>query len=184
MRWSRVATGINLWREWARIEIAGGKEPYQLPAVRGDYAGLDLVARPTGRSRTLRRITTLKLPCVSSDAIMPAWFFAPPIRRGFNPCWKTTAAVSLKNFWPSNLQARNRRPEPHALSHLERRDGQIDLESGRIAAGVIATQREQIRSFLLSRINVIAYIRSWVRAFRAVRADGGVDGVDDVLGKK
>ncbi len=37
-----VATGINLWREWARIEIAGGKEPYRLPAVRGDYAGLIL----------------------------------------------------------------------------------------------------------------------------------------------
>ena len=37
-----VATGINLWREWARIEIAGGKEPYLLPAVRGDYGGLIL----------------------------------------------------------------------------------------------------------------------------------------------
>ena len=37
-----IATGINLWREWARIEIAGGKEPYQLPAVRSDYAGLIL----------------------------------------------------------------------------------------------------------------------------------------------
>ncbi len=37
-----VATGINLWREWARIEIAGGKEPYRLPAVRSDYAGLIL----------------------------------------------------------------------------------------------------------------------------------------------
>jgi len=37
-----VATGINLWREWARVEIAGGKELYQLPAVRGDYAGLIL----------------------------------------------------------------------------------------------------------------------------------------------
>jgi biotin carboxylase len=37
-----IATGINLWREWARIEIAGGKKPYQLPAVRSDYAGLIL----------------------------------------------------------------------------------------------------------------------------------------------
>ena len=37
-----IATGINLWREWARIEVAGGKEPYRLPAVRGDYAGLIL----------------------------------------------------------------------------------------------------------------------------------------------
>jgi biotin carboxylase len=37
-----IATGINLWREWARIEIADGKEPYRLPAVRSDYAGLIL----------------------------------------------------------------------------------------------------------------------------------------------
>ncbi len=48
-----IATGINLWREWARIEIAGGKEPYQLPAVRSDYAGLILSLRPAGKSRHL-----------------------------------------------------------------------------------------------------------------------------------
>ena len=41
-KWSKLATGINLWREWARIEIAGGKEPYRLPAMRGDYAGMIL----------------------------------------------------------------------------------------------------------------------------------------------
>jgi biotin carboxylase len=37
-----AATGINLWREWARIEVAGGDESYQLPAVREDYAGVIL----------------------------------------------------------------------------------------------------------------------------------------------
>ncbi len=37
-----TATGINLWREWARIEIAGGKQPYHLPATRSDYAGIIL----------------------------------------------------------------------------------------------------------------------------------------------
>jgi biotin carboxylase len=37
-----TATGINLWREWARIEIAGGKRPYNLPATRSDYAGIIL----------------------------------------------------------------------------------------------------------------------------------------------
>jgi biotin carboxylase len=37
-----IATGINLWREWARIEIVGRREPYRLPAVRSDYAGLIL----------------------------------------------------------------------------------------------------------------------------------------------
>ncbi len=35
-----AATGINLWREWARIEVAGGKTPYILPKTRRDYAGV------------------------------------------------------------------------------------------------------------------------------------------------
>jgi biotin carboxylase len=37
-----AATGINLWREWASIEVGGGKEPYQLPKVRRDYSGVIL----------------------------------------------------------------------------------------------------------------------------------------------
>ncbi|MGJ5813514.1 ATP-grasp domain-containing protein [Paludibaculum fermentans] len=35
-----AATGINLWAEWARIEVAGGKSEYSVPAARSDYAGL------------------------------------------------------------------------------------------------------------------------------------------------
>jgi biotin carboxylase len=35
-----AATGINMWAEWAKIEIAGGKQPYRVPAMRSDYAGL------------------------------------------------------------------------------------------------------------------------------------------------
>ncbi|HVP55635.1 MAG TPA: ATP-grasp domain-containing protein [Candidatus Eisenbacteria bacterium] len=35
-----AATGINLWAEWAKVEIAGGKAPYQVPAARHDFAGL------------------------------------------------------------------------------------------------------------------------------------------------
>jgi biotin carboxylase len=35
-----AATGINLWAEWAKIEIAGGKAPYHPPEPRNDYAGL------------------------------------------------------------------------------------------------------------------------------------------------
>ena len=35
------ATGINLWAEWARIEVAQLRgEPYQLPPVRAGYAGV------------------------------------------------------------------------------------------------------------------------------------------------
>src|ERR1700676_145608 len=37
-----TATNINLWREWARLEVGAGKQPYELPAVRRDYAGVIL----------------------------------------------------------------------------------------------------------------------------------------------
>ena len=111
-----IATGINLWREWARIEIAGGKEPYQLPAVRIDYAGLILsLARqeiPTPRPTTIP-----KLPYASNDVIMPAWFSARQILRGFRPCWRITAGVSPKNSWPSN------RPAPSLLRERVEKSG-------------------------------------------------------------
>jgi biotin carboxylase len=35
-----AATGLNMWAEWAKIEVAGGKAPYAVPAARPDYAGL------------------------------------------------------------------------------------------------------------------------------------------------
>jgi biotin carboxylase len=37
-----TATGINLWREWARIEVSGGDDSYRLPPAREDYAGVIL----------------------------------------------------------------------------------------------------------------------------------------------
>jgi biotin carboxylase len=37
-----AASGINLWREWASIEIAGGDGSYRLPPVREEYAGVIL----------------------------------------------------------------------------------------------------------------------------------------------
>ena len=37
-----AATGINLWREWARVEIAGDDGSYQLPPVRHAHAGIVL----------------------------------------------------------------------------------------------------------------------------------------------
>lgn len=33
------STGLNLWAEWARIEICGENEEYELPPHRDDYAG-------------------------------------------------------------------------------------------------------------------------------------------------
>ena len=35
-----AATGLNLWAEWAKLEVAGGKTPYRPPEPRQDYAGL------------------------------------------------------------------------------------------------------------------------------------------------
>ncbi len=35
-----AATGVNLWAEWAKIEIGRGKAPYQLPSDRYEYAGI------------------------------------------------------------------------------------------------------------------------------------------------
>ena len=35
-----AVTGINLWREWARIELATPERPYVLPPVRREYGGM------------------------------------------------------------------------------------------------------------------------------------------------
>jgi hypothetical protein len=35
-----ASTGINLWREWAKIELSQGDTPYVLPEHRRDYAGI------------------------------------------------------------------------------------------------------------------------------------------------
>jgi len=37
-----AATGINLWREWARLEVGAGKTPYELPAHSRQYAAVIL----------------------------------------------------------------------------------------------------------------------------------------------
>jgi biotin carboxylase len=35
-----ASTGINMWAEWAKIEISGGEQPYTVPPHRADYAGI------------------------------------------------------------------------------------------------------------------------------------------------
>ena len=37
-----TSTGINLWREWAHLEVGVGKQPYQLPQPCEHYAGVIL----------------------------------------------------------------------------------------------------------------------------------------------
>jgi biotin carboxylase len=36
----QASTGLNLWAEWARIEIAGEEGSYEVPSHRDDYAGV------------------------------------------------------------------------------------------------------------------------------------------------
>lgn len=36
------ACGFNLWREWAKLEVATKESPYKAPKVRKDYAGIAL----------------------------------------------------------------------------------------------------------------------------------------------
>ena len=38
----KAASGVNLWREWARIEVAGEEGRYEPPSGRRDYAGIVL----------------------------------------------------------------------------------------------------------------------------------------------
>jgi hypothetical protein len=35
-----AASGINMWAEWAKVEMAGGEAPYDPPSPRRDYGGL------------------------------------------------------------------------------------------------------------------------------------------------
>jgi len=37
---TEAASAVNLWREWAKIEILKGDGEYHLPEIRNDYAGL------------------------------------------------------------------------------------------------------------------------------------------------
>ena len=37
-----AATGINLWREWAKLEVGAGRAPYALPQTAQNYAGVIL----------------------------------------------------------------------------------------------------------------------------------------------
>lgn len=37
-----AASGVNIWREWARLELAGGNGEYELPESRSEYGGIAL----------------------------------------------------------------------------------------------------------------------------------------------
>jgi hypothetical protein len=37
-----AATGVNLWREWAKVELSDDSRPYETPSPRRDYSGIIL----------------------------------------------------------------------------------------------------------------------------------------------
>ena len=41
------ASNFNLWREWAKLEIATAEQPYKLPKLRKEYAGITLALANT-----------------------------------------------------------------------------------------------------------------------------------------
>jgi biotin carboxylase len=53
-----AASGISLWREWARIEIANGVSSTRIKPLRKEYAGIILVAGEAGNPDT--SATTMK----------------------------------------------------------------------------------------------------------------------------
>jgi len=51
-----AATGVNLWAEWAKIEIAQDERPYEPPPCRRDYAGVIIsLARQEARDTSAYR---------------------------------------------------------------------------------------------------------------------------------
>jgi len=46
------ACNFNLWREWAKLEIATGEHPYHLPKLRKDFAGVALALANTDEPDT------------------------------------------------------------------------------------------------------------------------------------
>ncbi len=47
-------SGLNLWEEWAKLEMRQGKWPYELPRTRADYAGLVVSLAREARPDTSR----------------------------------------------------------------------------------------------------------------------------------
>src|SRR6202008_748948 len=73
-----TATGVNLWREWARIEVTSGKIPYVLPNPRRHSAGV-VFFRWRRKAPATAPTLTPKSSSASPKNITPASSFAPPI---------------------------------------------------------------------------------------------------------
>jgi len=108
-----IATGINLWREWARNRNRRRQGTLPAPCRARRLCRIDPDARPTGRSGHFG----LQRPrnCLTPQATSSRWPRSASARSSANskPAGRITAAVSLKNLWPSSLPARSQQPEVH-----------------------------------------------------------------------
>ena len=159
-----VATGINLWREWARIEIAGGKEPYRLPAVRGDYAGLILsLARQEDPDTSAYNDPEIALApqaassCRAGAALIrpgansiPAGELHPPFRRRISGHRTARNEAGGVNF---------------TCPRLIRRHRQTDFACGRVAIGAVAAQCQQVRAIRFSRVEASEFFAFFAEFF-------------------
>jgi hypothetical protein len=67
-----AASGINLWREWAKIEILHGEGEYKYPEVKNDYAGI------------ITSLAKQEWPDISSyDDLEIVWRLNKPYHAGF-----------------------------------------------------------------------------------------------------
>ena len=105
-----AATGINLWREWARIEIAGGDGSYQLPPVREEYAGV-ILSLPRQEDPDTSAYNDPEVYLRIKRHHHAGLVCDRPIRSGFRACSKITPAASPKNSSPSNRRATSPLPE-------------------------------------------------------------------------
>lgn len=98
-----AATGMNVWAEWAKLEIAGGKQPYRVPPIASDYAGL-LVCLARQESPDLSGSAIPRWFGGSRRRITPGSSSSRRVRNGSISCWRLirrdSGGISSRRFPP------------------------------------------------------------------------------------
>ncbi len=93
-----AASGVNLWREWARLEIGAGKQPYALPPIRKEYAGVICASR--GRNIPIPVLTTTRKSSIASTStITRVLSCVQESQSGSSIFWKVTPCASGRISW-------------------------------------------------------------------------------------
>ena len=101
-----AATGINLWREWARLEVGAGKEPYTLPPA-ATTAPPSSSPSPARNNPTPAATTTPKSSTASANTTTPASSSAARSQRASNNYSTLTPHVSNTTSSPPNPSPTN-----------------------------------------------------------------------------